>query len=265
MADIQQITLAGGKLTGARAGAGRDLLLVHSLLADRTAFDPILPWLCERFRVTLVNLPGFHGSPPIPPGIDGYADRIAGLFESDGLAPDTTVIGNGFGGTIAVAMAIRHGDRFGRLVLSDAAGGFPPEGRKAFEVMAEKVVSEGIASVAAISANRVFHKTYLDAHPEAIGERREVLLGVAPEAFIAACRTLMATDLVPQLAAIRNATLVVCGELDAATPPPLCRHMAEHIAGARYIELPGCGHCPPLEQPDAFIAAIAEFVLSPDR
>jgi len=52
--DIQEITLAGGKLTGARIGAGRDLLVIHSLLADRTAFDPVLPWLAERFRVKQV-------------------------------------------------------------------------------------------------------------------------------------------------------------------------------------------------------------------
>jgi pimeloyl-ACP methyl ester carboxylesterase len=251
-------------LTGARIGAGPDLLVIHSLLADRTAFDPVLPWLAERFRVTLVNLPGFHGSAPIEPGIEAYADRIAAVF-GDGLARNTTVIANGFGGTIAAAMAIRHGDKLGRLVLSDAAAGFPPEGRKAFEIMADKVAAEGIGAVATIAANRVFHRAYLDAHPGAIEERRKVLLGVAPEAFIAACRTLMQTDLVAQLATISNPTLVVCGELDAATPPVLCRQMAEHIAYARYIELPGCGHCPPLEQPDAFIDAIADFVLPPIR
>jgi 3-oxoadipate enol-lactonase len=260
MGDIQPITLAGGKLSGARAGAGRDLLIIHSLLADRTAFDPVLPWLAERFRVTLVDLPGFCASPPVAPGIYNYADLLAQVFDNDGLARDTIVIANGFGGTIAAAMAIRNGDKFDRLVLSDAAGGFPPEGRKAFETMAEKVSAEGIASVATIAANRVFHKAYLEAHPEAIEERRRVLLGVAPEAFIAACRTLMTTDLVPELAAIRNPALVICGELDAATPPVLCRQMADHIPGAGYIELAGCGHCPPLEQPQAFIAAIADFV-----
>jgi pimeloyl-ACP methyl ester carboxylesterase len=41
--------------------------------------------------------------------------------------------------------------------------------------------------------------------------------------------------------------------------------MAEAIPGARYIELRGCGHCPPLEQPQAFIDAIADFVLSSGR
>jgi 3-oxoadipate enol-lactonase len=243
--DIQKINLAGGKLTGARTGSGPDLLVIHSLLADRAAFDPVLPWLASRFRVTLLNLPGFHGSEPIPPGIGNYADRIAAVFDRDGLARDTTIIANGFGGTIAAAMAVRHGAKFGRLVLSDAAAGFPP--------------------VATIAANRVFHEAYLTAYPGAVEERRKVLLGVAPDAFIAACRTLMETDLVPQLSTIRNPTLVVCGELDAATPPPLCRQMAAHIPGARYVELAGCGHCPPLEQPDAFIAAIADFLLSPDR
>jgi pimeloyl-ACP methyl ester carboxylesterase len=264
LSNLENLTLVGGKLTGARLGAGPDLLIIHSLLADRTAFDPVLPWLAERFRVTLVNLPGFEGSEPIAPGIEGYADQIAAIFDGNELARETIVIANGFGGTIAAAMAIRHGDKFGRLVLSDAAAGFPPEGRKAFETMAEKVAAEGIASIATIAANRVFHKAYLDAHPKAIEERREVLLGVAPEAFIAACRTLMHTDLVPRLGAIRNPTLVICGELDAATPPALCRQMAEHIAGARYIELPACGHCPPLEQPEVFIDAIADFILSPE-
>jgi 3-oxoadipate enol-lactonase len=257
---LERVTLAGGRLSGARIGAGPDVVVIHSLLADRTAFDPVLPWLAARFRVTLVNLPGFHGSAVIAPGIENYADGIAAVFESERLPPDTIVIANGFGGTVAAAMAIRHGGKFGRLVISDAAASFPPQGREAFEVMAKKVEAEGIGSVATISANRVFHKAYLEAHPGAVEERRQVLLGVAPEAFIAACRTLMQTDLVPQLPAIANPTLVLCGELDAATPPPLCRQLAQHIPGARYIELPGCGHCPPLEQPDAFIGAIADFI-----
>jgi pimeloyl-ACP methyl ester carboxylesterase len=210
-----------------------------------------MPWLTERFRVTLVNLPGLHGSACIPPGIEGYADRLASVFAPGGLAKNTIVIGNGFGGTAAVAMALRHGEKFSKLVLSDVAAGFPPEGRKAFEVMAAKVENEGIGSVATISANRVFHEAYLAAHPGAVEERRSVLRGIAPEGFIAACRSLMTADLTPQLSSVYNPTRVICGELDAATPPLLCRLLAEKIPDASYFELPGCGHCPPLEQPEA--------------
>jgi 3-oxoadipate enol-lactonase len=258
--ELRSTAFADGRLTAVQTGAGPDLLVIHSLLADRSAFDPVLPWLAARFRVTVVNLPGFHGSACIAPGIETYANHLAQVFTPGGLGRDTTIIGNGFGGTVAVAMALRHGETFGKLVLSDVAAGFPPEGRKAFEVMASKVEQEGLGSVATMSANRVFHAAYLAAHPEAIEDRRRVLMGIAPEGFIAACRSLMTADLTPQLGAIRNPTRVVCGELDAATPPALCRLLAEKIPGASYVELPTCGHCPPLEQPEAFIAAIADFL-----
>jgi len=258
--ELRSTAFADGRLTAVQTGAGPDLLVIHSLLADRTAFDPVLPWLAARFRVTLVNLPGFHGSACIAPGIETYADHLAQVFAPGGLGRDTTILGNGFGGTVALAMALRHGEKFGKLVLSDVAAGFPPEGRKAFEVMASKVEQEGLGSVATISANRVFHAAYLAAHPEAIEDRRRVLMGIAPDGFIAACRSLMTADLTPQLGAVSNATRVICGELDAATPPALCRLLAEKIPGASYVELPTCGHCPPLEQPEAFIAAIADFL-----
>jgi 3-oxoadipate enol-lactonase len=262
--ELYATSFANGQLTAVQCGAGRDLLVIHSLLADRTAFDPVLPWLAARFRVTLVNLPGFHGSACIAPGIETYADHLARVFEPGGLSRETVVVGNGFGGTVAVAMALRHGEKFGKLVLSDVAAGFPSEGRKAFEVMAGKVEQEGIGSVATISANRVFHAAYLAAHPDAIEQRRSVLLGIAPEGFVAACRSLMSADLTPELGRITKPVRVICGQLDAATPPALCRLLAERIPGASYFELPGCGHCPPLEQPDAFLAAVADFLQPAD-
>ena len=260
--ELKPVVFANGRLTAVQGGAGPDLLVVHSLLADRAAFDPVLPWLTQRFRVTLVNLPGFHGSECIAPGIEGYGERLASVFAAGGLSRETTVIGNGFGGTACIAMALAHGDAFGKLILCDVAAGFPPEGRKAFEIMAGKVEAEGIGSVATISANRVFHAAYLEKHPEAVEQRRQVLLGIKPKGFIAACRSLMSADLTPRLGEIRNSTRVVCGELDAATPPVLCRLIAEKIPGATYVELAGCGHCPPLEQPDAFIGAVEDFLMA---
>jgi 3-oxoadipate enol-lactonase len=257
---LKKISTPDGTLTAMQAGAGRDVLIVHSLLTDWTAFVPVLPWLAGRFRTTLLNLPGFHGSAPVEAGIGNYGERLAAVFDGFGLAPDTTVIANGFGGTAVLAMALTHGTRFGKMILSDVAAGFPPEGRQAFEIMAAKVEAEGLASIAAIAARRVFHAAYLEVRPDAEEERRRVLLQVQPEAFIAACRSLTKAALTHSLASIANPALVICGELDAATPPALCRLVAEGLPDARYVELPQCGHCPPLEQPDVFIAAIKDFI-----
>ena len=257
---LQQLSAGRGALTAVRTGEGRDLVLLHSLLADRYAFDPVLPTLAAKHRVTLFNLPGFHGSQPAMLALmDAYLAVIEDGFDEFGIAKDSVLIGNGFGGTVALAFALAHPERISKLVVSDAAAGFPPEGREAFAVMAEKVAGGGLGSIAEIAAKRVFSPAYLTAHPEKIEERKKVLMGIDPKAFQAACKILQEADLVPMLHHMKVPTLVVCGEFDQATPPALNKQIVEKIPGAKYIELPGCGHCPPLEQPEQFLAAIKEF------
>jgi pimeloyl-ACP methyl ester carboxylesterase len=209
----------------------------------------------------LFNLPGFHGSQPTVLALmDAYVACIEDGFQEFKLGNDAVLIGNGFGGTVALAFALAHPERISKLVVSDAAACFPPEGREAFAVMARKVAEGGLGTVAEIAAKRVYSPAYLAAHPDAITERKNVLLGIDPVAFQAACRILQETDLAPLLHHLHMPTLVVCGEFDQATPPALNKQIAEKVAGARYVELPGCGHCPPLEQPEAFIGAIRDFV-----
>jgi pimeloyl-ACP methyl ester carboxylesterase len=258
---FEQLTAGHGSLTAVRTGQGRDLVVLHSLLSDRHAFDPVLPALAAKHRVTLINLPGFHGSQPPPLALmDAYVAAIEDGYQEFGVANDSILIGNGFGGTVALAFALAHPERVAKLVLSDAAAGFPPEGRKQFEIMAAKVAEAGLGSIAEIAAKRVFSPAYLAAHPEAIEQRKAVLLQIDPKAFQAACKILQEADLELLLHRMQVPTLVVCGEFDQATPPPLNKAIADKVAGAAYVELPGCGHCPPLEQPQAFLAAIKEFV-----
>jgi pimeloyl-ACP methyl ester carboxylesterase len=258
---FEELSAGHGALKAVRTGRGQDLVLFHSLLADRHAFDPVLPALSEKFRVTLFNLPGFHGSEPaMLPLLDAYTARFEDGFQEFGIAPDAILLGNGFGGTLALAFALDHPERISKLVVSDAAAGFPEEGKQAFRVMAEKVAAGGLGTIAEIAAKRVFSPAYLAAHPEKIEERKQVLLGIDPKAFQAACKILVEADLVPLLHRLARPTLVVCGEHDQATPPALNKLIAEKAPGARYVELPGCGHCPPLEQPQQFLAAIGPFI-----
>ena len=258
---MQELSAAHGALTAVRAGKGKDLVLLHSLLADRYAFDPVLPALTAKFRVTAFNLPGFHGSEAvITPLIDAYMARIEDGFQEFQIGEDAILIGNGFGGTLALAFALAHPERISKLVVSDAAAGFPEEGRKAFAVMADKVADGGLGAVAEIAAKRVYSPDYLAAHPDLIEERKRVLLAIDPKAFTDACKILQEADLTPSLHRLEVPTLFVCGEFDQATPPALNKAAADKIPGARYVELPGCGHCPPLEQPQAFLAAIKSFI-----
>ncbi|HWM84059.1 MAG TPA: alpha/beta fold hydrolase [Pseudolabrys sp.] len=258
---MEELTAGHGVLTAVRAGQGPDLVILHSLLADRHAFDAVLPDLTRRFRVTLINLPGFHGSEPtVLPLLDAYLARLEGGFQEFAIGPDAILLGNGFGGTLALAFAIDHPKRIGKLIVSDAAATFPAQGRQAFHDMAERIASGDIDAVAAVAAKRVFSPAFLAQHPDKVDDRKQVLLGIDPRAFHAACKILAEIDLVPLLDKLVVPTLVVCGEADQATPPALNKEIAGRISGARYVELPGCGHCPPLEQPQPFLTAIRDFV-----
>ncbi len=243
-------------------GRGRHLLLLHSLLTDRGSFAPIVPALARNLRITLLSLPGFGQSSPVAGSIEDRADRMADFIGA--LAPGTAVdvLGNGFGGFIATALAARHPDRVGRLVLADTGAAFSEEGRAPFRAMAAAVRKSGMEAILEAAVRRIFPENYLAAHPQAAEERKAALRKADPVQFAAACDALAAVDLRPALGRIKSPTLVVVGERDEATPPALSRALAAGIHEARLVEIPGCGHCPPLQQPAQFLQVIEPFLES---
>jgi 3-oxoadipate enol-lactonase len=55
-------------------------------------------------------------------------------------------------------------------------------------------------------------------------------------------------------------TLVVVGEHDEATPPPMSHELAAGLPDARLTIMRGCAHVPQLQSPDLFLATIGDFV-----
>ena len=57
-------------------------------------------------------------------------------------------------------------------------------------------------------------------------------------------------------------TLCIVGDQDGSTPPDLVRSLADLIPGARFEIIRDAGHIPCVEQPDALVALIRDFVAS---
>ena len=240
-----------------RRGKGASLLLVHSLLTEMTVFDTVLPALAETHAVTRINLPGFGASSPLHLGSVGdHADHVARVMDALELPKDTTVFGNGFGAFVCLELAIRHGTRFGKLIVADTLAAFPEAARVPFRGMAERVSQGGMAAVLDTAIGRMFPPEFQQKHPEVIAARKAALAKVDPQCFARACLGLASLDLSEKAKTIKNPTLVLCGSLDQTTPPALARELAEKIPGARYEEIPGSGHCPMLEQPGLLVTAI---------
>lgn len=250
----------GADIDIVQMGRGRDLVLLHSLLTDRSAFDKVAPALAQTHRLSLVNLPGYGASAPAGPAIEDYADRIAGMFTALGLSKDTDVLGNGFGGFIATTLAARHGDKFRRLVIADALVAFPEPAKQPLRILADKVREQGMEGALDIAIRRMFPEAFIAANPEIVAERKHALKQADPESFRGACLALAGLDFQSVLADIRNPTLVMAGALDMTTPAALARQLAAGIPGAQFTEIADCGHCPQIEKPEAFVALVNDFL-----
>ena len=62
------------------------------------------------------------------------------------------------------------------------------------------------------------------------------------------------------LAQIAAPTLLVAGEHDRVAPPAALECLTHALPGARSVTLPGAGHLPQLEQPDAFDELLIDFL-----
>src|ERR1700676_1354811 len=114
---------ANGTVNAAQSGQGSGkapaLFLFHSLLSDRASFDAIVPKLSQSCRGIVPELPGF-GGPHAGSGVlaDG-ADRMAEAVKDAAGEDEVVVLGNGYGGFVALQMAIRHPEIAAKLILAD--------------------------------------------------------------------------------------------------------------------------------------------------
>jgi 3-oxoadipate enol-lactonase len=95
-------------------------------------------------------------------------------------------------------------------------------------------------------------------------DRREAFLKTDPEVLQAACADLAELDLRPQLARVKVPVLVLVGEHDEATPPPMSRELAASLPNARLKVIAGCAHVPQLQSPETFLEAIGDFLPATD-
>jgi 3-oxoadipate enol-lactonase len=252
--------LAKGTVNATQFGEGRALFLFHSLLSDRASFDAIVPKLSQSFRVIVPELPGFGRSQAVKGGLVEVADRMAEAVVEGADGGEAIVLGNGYGGFVALQMAIRHGKLASKLVLADCGAAFSTTGRDAFRNMATASKAKGLSAITDVAMRRLFAPEFQEAHPALMRDRREAFLKTDPEVLQAACAALAELDLRPQLGQVKVPALVLVGEHDEATPPPMSHELAAGLPHARLQVIPGCAHVPQLQAPEVFLAAIGDFL-----
>ena len=232
------------------------IVLLHPFPVDHRFWDDVTPALeAAGHQVMAPDLPGFGQSPAWPGWtMDEAADRMA-----PSIPPGSVVAGLSMGGYLAQAIVARHPDRAGRLVLADTrAEGETPEGREARREAAEGLRRDGTAEFIPAFVTRALGPAPSERAVQRLTELASAQTADAmAEATIAISRRPDHTDLLPRISV---PTLVIVGEHDAVTPPPLATVLATEIPDARLAVIGGAGHMTALEEPEEWAALVIEFL-----
>jgi 3-oxoadipate enol-lactonase len=255
-----EVTVGGKRLTARVAGSGTPIVLFHSLLADQTSFDSIVGTLAVTHRVVLLSLPGFDNSDFVGSSLEDIADHIAAGISAMNLSQAPILLGNGYGGFVALVTAIRHPELSCRLILADCGAAFSEPGRAAFRGMSVAASEKGMGAIADVAMRRLFAPEFQHKNPDLIENRKARFLAVAPQTFHGACDALAKLDLRPNLRSVTLPVLVLVGEQDEATPPPMSEELNAGLSNSTLKVLRGCAHVPQLQEPEKFMAAIKDFI-----
>jgi 3-oxoadipate enol-lactonase len=162
---------------------------------------------------------------------------------------------------VALQMAIRHPKLAAKYVLADCGAAFSEPGRQAFRNMAAASEAKGLAAITDVAMRRLFAPEFQDAHPDLMADRRAAFLRTDGGVFRAACGALAELDLRPELGKVTVPVLVLVGEHDEATPPPMSHELAAGLPNAELKIIAGCAHVPQLQAPEMFLDAIGDFLI----
>jgi 3-oxoadipate enol-lactonase len=234
------------------------VLFSNSLGTNLTMWDPQVEALAGTFRIVRYDTRG-HGASevPQPPYVINQLaqDALAVLDSAD--VERAHVCGLSLGGVTAMWLAVHHPERVGRLVLANTAARIGND--DFWQARIATVETGGMAGLREQVLARFFSERFLDEQPETVERIAGGLEATDSAGYIGACLALRDADLRSEVRSIRAQTLIIAGEVDAATPPELSEQLNALMPGSRLIVIPGAGHLSNLEAPDEFSEVLTRF------
>lgn len=242
-------------------GAGLPVLLMHAYPFRGDMWNQQVEALKSFCRVIVPDLRGFGQSDAtndLAYTMEEHAQDMLALLDHLGI--EQVVLGGmSMGGYISLAFLRAYPSRLKGLMLIDTRSTpDTDEQKRNRESLAQHIDAHGTQIVASKMLPDVLvspsdSEAYQTA--EAMITRNE-RVGVAHVQRAMALRT-DTTHLLPDIAV---PTLVVVGEHDTLTTPEDMHKMHEAIPGSQYVVIPKAGHVSNVDNPEAFNAALLEFL-----
>ncbi|MFM7027151.1 MAG: alpha/beta fold hydrolase [Chakrabartia sp.] len=264
----QSMATCGYKTNYHDAGDGAPVLLLHGSGAGVSGWANwrgLIPHLSQRYRVVVPDLVGF-GYTEVSTDyqfdfMNSWIDQILALLDGLGIEK-AHIVGNSFGGAVALWMAWRAPERTGRLVLMGAGGvpivvgpelaalwGYKPSPeamRNAMSVMAynqdlitDELVEMRYRATLRPGAQEVFERVFPLPHQRWLDAEALPIHG---------------------LQAIDNEVLLIHGREDRVVPPDASLTMHKLLKNSQLHMIGKCGHWTMMEHPTRFRQLVENFL-----
>jgi pimeloyl-ACP methyl ester carboxylesterase len=274
----REIIVHGKRLKYRLAGKGPLVLLIHGMAGSATTWKHVMPALSEHFAVLAPDLLG-HGESEKTKGdysLGAMASTLRDLVVALGYKR-TTVVGQSYGGGIAMQFAYQYPERCERLVLVDS-GGLGSEVNPLLRMLTLPG-SEAVLLVACAppvrhvveSIGRAALRKKIQNAPvipelwrsySSLGnvEARRAFLRTLRAVIDPRGQTVSANDKLYLAAGVP--TLIIWGAEDRIIPVEHAYAAHAAIPGSWLEIIEGVGHYPHCEDPERFVDVLTEFIES---
>lgn len=254
------VTVFGQSIHYFDVGAGPVVVLVHGLGSRKEDWLPVLEPLSQKYRLLVPDQVGFGKSdkPLLDYSIQTYVDFL-NEFLRQLKVEKASLVGESLGGWISALYASEfsggaHLVPVEKLVLVDAAGL-----RQEREV--PNLNPSSLAEMRTMMEAVFFDTSWLNENA-----LRKIFTDKLAQHDGYTVKSIMSNPVVrsqlldERLGSIKLPTLVTWGKQDKLLPVASGEKYAAGIAGAKLVTFDKCGHVPPIEKTEEFVAAVTGFL-----
>ena len=234
----------------------RRVVFLHGLVGLNEHWEDVAHAVSARARVSLLEVPllSLRGEDCTIQGVSAMTAQFLG----EHVREPAVLVGNSFGGHVALRLALEHPSKVEGLILAGSSGliektmvrGAPT--RPSREWLEEKI------------GELFYDKTRMR---EADIDRayKELNDRHSARAMVSLSKSARRNHLGDQIGQISCPTLLIWGREDVVTPPQAAEEFYNLLPDARLHWIDACGHAPMMEAPDEFAAAALRFFDELDR
>lgn len=237
--------------TVAVSGSGRSIVFLHGLVGLNEHWEGVVETISQHARCLMLQIPllDLRG----PDCSIGGATEMTIRFLEDHVGEPAMLVGNSFGGHVALRIALERPDLVFGMVLTGSSGLIEKSMVKEVQLRPSRDwLSQKIGEL--FFDRSVMRDEDLDRAHKELSERGSA------RAMIRLSRTARRNHLGDRITQIGVPTLLVWGKDDVVTPPAAAVEFQRLLPNARIVWFDRCGHVPMMEHPGLFSEAVVGFL-----